>query len=61
MERTPIVLVCLTDKRSAAAAHTLRAAGFSQVSILRLGMQHWNEAGLPVTDRAVPNVSNIKQ
>ena len=53
LERAPIVLVCRTDKRSAAAAHTLRAAGFSQVSVLRRGMQQWNEAGLPVMDRTV--------
>ena len=48
MEKTQIVLVCLTDKRSTAAARTLRAAEFSQVSVLRRGMQGWNEAGLPV-------------
>src|SRR3984893_2465966 len=53
LERAPIVLVCRTDKRSAAAAHTLHAAGFSQVSVLRGGMQQWNEAGLPVMDRTV--------
>jgi uncharacterized membrane protein YdjX (TVP38/TMEM64 family)/rhodanese-related sulfurtransferase len=53
LERAPIVLVCRTDKRSAAAVHTLHAAGFSQVSVLRRGMQQWNEAGLPVMDRAV--------
>jgi uncharacterized membrane protein YdjX (TVP38/TMEM64 family)/rhodanese-related sulfurtransferase len=53
LERAPIVLVCRTDKRSAAAAHTLHAAGFSQVSVLRRGMHQWNEAGLPVRDRTV--------
>jgi rhodanese-related sulfurtransferase len=52
-ERGPIVLVCRTDKRSAAAAHTLHAAGFSQVRVLRRGMQQWNEAGLPVVGRTV--------
>jgi hypothetical protein len=26
------------------------AAGFSEVSVLRRGMQRWNEAGLPVAD-----------
>jgi rhodanese-related sulfurtransferase len=51
LERGPIVLVCRTDKRSAAAAHTLRAAGFSQVSVLRRGMEQWNEIGLPVEAR----------
>jgi uncharacterized membrane protein YdjX (TVP38/TMEM64 family)/rhodanese-related sulfurtransferase len=51
LEAAPIVLVCRTDKRSAAAAHTLREAGFSQVSVLRRGMERWNEAGLPVIGR----------
>lgn len=53
LERGPIVLVCRTDKRSAAAAQTLRAAGFTQVSVLRRGMEQWNEAGLPVEGRTV--------
>ena len=53
LEQEPIVLVCRTDKRSAAAARTLRAAGFAQVSVLRRGMEQWNEAGLPVEGRAV--------
>ena len=53
LEQKPIVLICRTDKRSAAAAQTLHAAGFSQVLVLRQGMQRWNEAGLPVTDRTV--------
>jgi uncharacterized membrane protein YdjX (TVP38/TMEM64 family)/rhodanese-related sulfurtransferase len=53
LERAPLVLVCRTDMRSAAAAGTLRTAGFRQVSVLRRGMQRWNEAGLPVEDRTV--------
>jgi uncharacterized membrane protein YdjX (TVP38/TMEM64 family)/rhodanese-related sulfurtransferase len=53
LEAAPIALVCRTDKRSAAAAHTLREAGFSQVSVLRRGMERWNEAGLPVIGRMV--------
>jgi uncharacterized membrane protein YdjX (TVP38/TMEM64 family)/rhodanese-related sulfurtransferase len=53
LEREPIVLVCRTDKRSAAAAQTLRAAGFAQISVLRRGMEQWNDAGLPVEARAV--------
>jgi uncharacterized membrane protein YdjX (TVP38/TMEM64 family)/rhodanese-related sulfurtransferase len=53
LEGSPIVLVCRTDKRSAAAARTLRAVGFSQVNVLRQGMERWNEAGLPVADRIV--------
>lgn len=53
LEPAPIVLVCRTDKRSAAAARTLHGAGFAQVSVLRRGMEQWNKAGLPVEGRAV--------
>jgi uncharacterized membrane protein YdjX (TVP38/TMEM64 family)/rhodanese-related sulfurtransferase len=53
LERAPVVLVCRTDKRSATAARTLRAAGFTQVSVLRRGMEQWNAAGLPVEGRTV--------
>ena len=47
LERGPVVLVCRTDKRSAMAARTLRTAGFTQVNVLRRGMEQWNEIGLP--------------
>jgi uncharacterized membrane protein YdjX (TVP38/TMEM64 family)/rhodanese-related sulfurtransferase len=47
----PVVLVCKTDKRSAAAAALLDAAGFRDVKVLRGGMVRWNEAGLPVAER----------
>jgi uncharacterized membrane protein YdjX (TVP38/TMEM64 family)/rhodanese-related sulfurtransferase len=53
LEQKPIVLVCRTDKRSATAAQTLRAAGFMQINVLRRGMEQWNEAGLPVEGRTV--------
>jgi rhodanese-related sulfurtransferase len=53
LERAPVVLVCRTDKRSAAAARTLRTAGFTQVTVLRRGMEQWSEAGLPVEGRDV--------
>ena len=52
LEATPVVLVCLTDKRSSAAAKTLSAAGFRQVSVLRQGMKSWNQSGLPVARNA---------
>jgi uncharacterized membrane protein YdjX (TVP38/TMEM64 family)/rhodanese-related sulfurtransferase len=52
LKRAPIVLVCRTDKRSAKAARALRAAGFTQVSVLRRGMEQWNNARLPVEDRS---------
>jgi rhodanese-related sulfurtransferase len=48
LEGEPIVLVCRTDKRSATAARTLRAAGFARVSVLRRGMEQWNETGYAV-------------
>jgi uncharacterized membrane protein YdjX (TVP38/TMEM64 family)/rhodanese-related sulfurtransferase len=51
LEKEPIVLVCKTDKRSATAAQTLRAVGFTQVNVLRRGMEQWNENGLPVAGR----------
>jgi rhodanese-related sulfurtransferase len=38
----PVVCVCLTDKRSAAAAAQLRAAGLGDVAVLRGGMKAWN-------------------
>jgi uncharacterized membrane protein YdjX (TVP38/TMEM64 family)/rhodanese-related sulfurtransferase len=52
LEQAPIVLVCRTDKRSAAAAQTLRLAGFEQVGVLRRGMEQWNQSGFPVEGRA---------
>jgi uncharacterized membrane protein YdjX (TVP38/TMEM64 family)/rhodanese-related sulfurtransferase len=52
LERGPIVLVCRTDKRSATAVRTLHAAGFTQVSVLRRGMEEWNETGLPTQAQA---------
>jgi len=51
LQQAPIVLVCRTDKRSANAARSLRAAGFTQVAVLRRGMEQWNAAGLPVAKR----------
>jgi rhodanese-related sulfurtransferase len=48
LEQAPIVLVCRTDKRSAGAARMLHAAGFTRLSVLRRGMEDWNQAGLPV-------------
>jgi rhodanese-related sulfurtransferase len=42
----PIVCVCLTDRRSSAAAAQLAAAGVDGVSVLRGGMKAWREAGL---------------
>jgi rhodanese-related sulfurtransferase len=38
----PIVLVCRTDRRSAAASSMLRKDGFRHVHVLRGGMERWN-------------------
>lgn len=43
-----LVLVCLTDRRSARAAEALVAAGHGDVTVLRGGMKAWTAAGLPV-------------
>ena len=47
-ERSCLVLVCRTDKRSATAARLLREAGFAHVAVLRSGMEQWNKERLPV-------------
>ena len=47
----PVVLVCMTDRRSARAAPMLDAAGLRDVRVLRGGMVRWNELGLPVAGR----------
>ena len=40
----PIVLVCLTDKRSSQAATELAAVGVRDVAVLRGGMRAWGGA-----------------
>jgi len=45
-----IVTVCASGHRSAAAARTLRRAGF-EVENLKGGMQAWSRQGLPVEKR----------
>jgi sulfur-carrier protein adenylyltransferase/sulfurtransferase len=44
----PIVVICRSGGRSAAAAGQLARVGFTQVMNLRGGMLAWNQAGLPV-------------
>lgn len=51
LRESRIVVVCRTDKRSAAAASRLRLAGFSNVRVLRGGMELSNSNGLPVDGR----------
>src|SRR5436309_13797890 len=40
-EGRPLVMVCLTDKRSSQAAAELVAAGLRKVAVLRGGMKAW--------------------
>ena len=42
--KRPVVFVCLTDKRSAAAAAQLGASGLGDIAVLRGGMKAWREA-----------------
>jgi rhodanese-related sulfurtransferase len=46
-ERRPLVLVCHTDRRSAAAAELLRAAGGTDIAVLRGGMVAWQSSPTP--------------
>lgn len=50
----PVILVCRTDKRSAAAAEVLGNAGFSDASVLRGGMEQWSRTGRPVGKATQP-------
>ena len=44
-QRRTVVCVCLTDKRSSAAAAQLAGWGVQDVAVLRGGMKAWREAG----------------
>jgi rhodanese-related sulfurtransferase len=44
----PVLVYCRSGARSAVAASQLVAAGFTDVTNLRGGMQAWQSAGLPV-------------
>jgi len=48
LKEEPIVLVCRTDKRSAAAASLLHQAGFRHLRVLRGGMERWNHESHPI-------------
>jgi rhodanese-related sulfurtransferase len=42
--KRPVVVVCLTDKRSAAAATQLAASGVAEIAVLRGGMKAWRKS-----------------
>ena len=43
-ETGPVIVVCLTDKRSSQAAASLAEAGIRDVAVLRGGMRAWRGA-----------------
>ena len=47
----------IAAKRSATAARSLHAAGFTQINVLHRGMEQWNEIGLPVEARAAESTA----
>lgn len=47
----PIILVCAAGVTASGAADKLVKAGFSQVNVLKGGMNAWNGAGLPVANK----------
>ena len=50
----PLTLVCRTHKRSLTAARRLEQAGFTDVCVLRGGMEQWNREGLAVVRKTDP-------
>jgi rhodanese-related sulfurtransferase len=46
-ERRPLVMVCHTDRRSAAAAERLQRMDADELSVLRGGMVAWRSQGGP--------------
>jgi len=47
----PIILVCDTGTRTAAAAGTLRKLGFEQVFSMQGGLRSWTQEGLPLSKK----------
>lgn len=45
---TPILVYCLSGKRSAAAASKMRGDGFKEVYEMQGGITNWKNSGLPV-------------
>jgi rhodanese-related sulfurtransferase len=50
-QNKPVVLICRSGRRSAAAAEILRKAGFSDARNVDGGMMAWEKAGLPVVQK----------
>ena len=48
LKDTPLILVCQTGTRSAAACKQLEKLGFAKVNSLESGIAGWRSAGLPL-------------
>lgn len=44
----PVLLVCQTGQHSSKALRIVQAAGYSEVHVLRGGLNAWQQAGMPV-------------
>lgn len=56
---TPLIVGGDDGPRAMAAATALRAAGYSDVSVMSAGLPGWRAAGLPVTGNNAPGVSYV--
>ncbi len=56
---TPLIVGGDDGPRAATAAAALRAAGFTDVSVMSAGLPGWRAAGLPVTGNNADGVSYV--
>lgn len=48
----PIILFCQNGERSSLAAESIKKLGYSNVSILKDGINGWKEEGLPLVKKS---------
>ena len=56
---TPLIVGGDEGPRASAAAALLVAKGYNEVSVMRVGLPGWREAGLPVTGNNADGVSYV--
>lgn len=56
---TPLIVGADEGPRAEAAADALRAAGYTDVSVMSAGLPGWRAAGLPVTGNNADGVSYV--
>ena len=56
---TPLIVGGDEGPRAAAAAAALKAAGYTNVSVMSVGLPGWRESGLPVTGNNADGVSYV--